>query len=78
MTMKYIGLFGILSITIGGGFLVYVLSSVIINALKNPHDSSGLSTLLMMSVYGGLIAFLFVGVGIWLIVNDAKPEIKSS
>ncbi len=77
MTMKYIGLFGILSITIGGGFLVYVLSSVIINALKNPY-SSGLSTLSMMSLYGGLIAFLFVGVGIWLIVNDAKPEIKNS
>jgi hypothetical protein len=32
----------------------------------------------MLSVYGGLIAFLFIGVGIWLIVNDAKPEIKSS
>jgi len=70
--MKLTGLFGIASITIGGSFLVYVLSSVIINAYRQSSNSSELSTLLMLSVYGGLIAFFLIGTGFWLIVNSAE------
>jgi hypothetical protein len=70
--MKITGLFGIASIAIGGSFLVYVLSSVIINAYRQSSNSSELSTLLMLSVYGGLIAFFLIGTGFWLIVNSAE------
>jgi hypothetical protein len=70
--MKLTGLFRVASIAIGGSFLVYVLSSVIINTYRQSSNSTQLSTFLMLSVYGGLIAFFLIGTGFWLIVNSAE------
>jgi hypothetical protein len=73
------GLVGIASFGIGGYILVYVLSTLIANAgYKNSMTNFQIEGLENISALLGLIAFLLVGVGLWLIVQDGKPKVKTN
>ncbi len=77
--MKYYGILGILTTSIGGAFLIYVLSSIIINAgYQQSQTIYELDSLKNLSILGGFIAFLLIAAGIWIIIQDVKPENQTS
>jgi hypothetical protein len=62
---------GILSMGFGGAILVYVLSSVILDAgYQQTATIYEMQTLQVLASLGGLVAFLLIGLGLWLIIKD--------
>jgi hypothetical protein len=77
--MAHKGLAGIASFSLGGYVLVYVFSTLIANAgYKNSMTNFQIEGLESISALLGLIAFLLIGVGLWLIVQDGKPKVKTN
>jgi hypothetical protein len=71
------GLAGIATFGIGGYILVYVLSTLLANAgYKNLTSNFQIEGLENISALLGLIAFLLIGLGLWLIIQDGKSETK--
>jgi hypothetical protein len=73
------GLAGIASFAIGGYGLVYVFATLLANAgYKNSTTNFQIEGLENISAILGLIAFLFIGLGLWLIIQDGKSETKQT
>jgi len=78
--VNYSGLIsGLISLGLGGAIFVYILSRVIMNAgYQQSVTIYELQQLLFESAMGGFIALLLLGLGLWLIIKDAKAETKQN
>jgi hypothetical protein len=75
--MDYKGLVGIASFSIGGSIFVYILCKIITNAgYQQSATFDEIQNLILAGAFGGFVAFLLIGLGLWLIIHD-RPKTKN-
>lgn len=72
-----VGLLGAFVLAIGGAILFEALY-VLLQTYSGQYGSPNMGSPSLPSDAFGFIGFLFVGIGLWLIVQSGKPETKKT
>ena len=69
---------GLLSFALGGTMLIFVFYNMILHPQLMGYDQSVVLSWIAQDALFGFIGFLLVGLGLWLIIRDARRETKQN
>ena len=69
---------GPLSFALGGTMLIFVFYNIILHPQLMGYDESVVLSWIVQNALFGFIGFLLVGLGLWLIIRDARRETKQN